>query len=409
MVLAACVGAASLIGFAIWRHVYGFSMVDMLVYRAEGAAVVHHQDLYAMRLPGWDLAATYPPFAAILFAPSSWLKAATLRIVVMLFNTALLALTVHLSVKLAGWPRKRFHLATVLLGTGLGVWLEPVWTTFQYGQINLAILCLVLWDMTRPDRAPTKGVGIGLATAIKITPGLFVVYLLLTKRVRAALVAAGTFLGAGLIGVVALPSASWGFWTNYLWDSKRVGVVELVDNQSVRGVVTRLMHTPGHPGTIAVVAAGLLGLFGVAVAVLAGRSTRILRRAEAWGTVATALTALLISPISWTHHWVWCVPLLVLLAAEARSWRTRTLFGVVLAVFLSYSMWLAPNQNGQGVPWSWQLPTSSYAPVAVAVLLHLGLKLRQARNRPTAEAADADLILQQAGLESIDPPMTRQG
>ncbi|MFE9428030.1 glycosyltransferase 87 family protein [Kitasatospora sp. NPDC006697] len=398
---AACTAAVSLLAFALRRHGFGFSMVDMLVYRAEGAAVVHHQDLYAMRLPGWDLVATYPPFAAILFAPSAWFDVPVLRVVVTLVNLALLALTVHLSVKLAGWPRRRFHLAAVLLGTGLGVWLEPVWTTFQYGQINLGIACLVLWDMTRSDRDRYKGVGIGLATAIKITPGLFVVYLLLTRRLRAGAVAAGTFLAAGLVGAVALPSGSWGFWTNYLWDSKRVGIVELVDNQSVRGVVTRLMHTPGHPGTIAVAAAGLAGLLGLGAAVLAGRSTRELRRAEAWGTVATALTGLLISPISWTHHWVWCVPLLVLLAAEARGWRTRTLFGVVLAVFLSYSMWLAPNQDGQGVPWYWQLPTAGYATAAVAVLLHLGLKLRQAHRRAADAGADADLILQQAELESI--------
>jgi alpha-1,2-mannosyltransferase len=374
-------------------------MVDMLVYQAEGAAVVHGHDLYAMRLPGWDLAATYPPFAALMFAPSAWLKASTLRIVVMVVNIGLLAVAVHLSTKLAGWPARRYRAAVVLLGTGFGVWLEPVFTTLQYGQVNLGILCLVLWDMTRSDADRLKGVGIGLATAIKITPGLFVVYLLLTGRIRAAAVSVAAFLGAALIGVVALPSASWGFWTKYLWDSRRVGDQRLVDNQSLRGVAARLLHAD-HPGFIAVLAAALVGLLGLAVAVAAGRSATVMRRADAWGAVATALTALLISPISWTHHFVWCVPLLVLLAAEARSWPARGVLTLVAVAFLSYAMWLAPNQDGRGTPWSWQLPSEPYAPVLIVVLLYLGVRLLRARRTP-AVSAEADLILQEAQLESL--------
>ncbi|MCC9308700.1 glycosyltransferase 87 family protein [Kitasatospora sp. RB6PN24] len=396
---AAVLSLLSLAVFAALRYHQHHSMVDMLVYRAEGAAVVHGQDLYAMRLPGWNLAATYPPFAALLFAPSAWVPAATLRIIVMFLNIGLLAVAVHLSVKLAGWSGRRYHAAAVLLGTGFGVWLEPVFTTLQYGQVNLAVLGLVLWDMTRSDSRTPKGVGIGLATAIKITPGLFVVYLLLTRQVRAAAVSIGTFLAAALIGWVALPGASGSFWTRYLWDTRRVGEVQLVDNQSLRGVAARLLHTD-HPGSAVMVVAALVGLLGLAVAVAAGRSAAALPRAEAWGAVATAVAALLISPISWTHHFVWCVPLLVLLAAEARTWPARCLLAAVSVAFLSYAMWLAPNQDGRGLPWSWQLPSAPYAPVLIAVLIHLGLRTRQARRLPPV-AAEADLILQRAELESI--------
>ncbi|TQF05721.1 DUF2029 domain-containing protein [Kitasatospora acidiphila] len=279
---AAVLSLLSLVAFIALRHHQHHSMVDMLVYQAEGAAVVHGQDLYAMRLPGWDLAATYPPFAALLFAPSAWVHAATLRIIVMVLNIGLLALAVHLSVKLAGWSGRRYHAAAVLLGTGFAVWLEPVFTTLQYGQVNLAILCLVLWDMTRSESCAHKGVGIGLATAIKITPGLFVVYLLLTRQFRTAAVSIGTFLGAALLGWLALPGASGSFWTRYLWDTRRVGEVQLVDNQSLRGVAARLLHTE-QPGTAVMAVAVLVGLLGLAVAVAAGRSANVLPRAEAWG------------------------------------------------------------------------------------------------------------------------------
>ncbi|MEV7600380.1 glycosyltransferase 87 family protein [Kitasatospora sp. NPDC089797] len=378
--------------FVVQRHLHGATMVDMLVYRAEGQAVVNGDDLYAMRLPGWDLPATYPPFAAMLFVPSTWFDVSTLRVLVMLGNYALLGLAVFLSLKLAGWPARRHRTAVAILGTGLAVWLEPVYTTFQYGQVNLAILCLVLWDLTRPDRSRTKGVGIGLATAIKITPGLFAVYLFLTGRVRAALVSMATFLAAGLIGWIVLPDGSYGFWTDYLWDPSRVGVTVLVDNQSLRGAVCRLLDV-NDPGTVGLIASALVAGLGLGVAVLAGRSTRVLRRADAWGGVCAALTALLVSPISWTHHWVWCIPLIALLAAEARNTRRRVLLGVTLAVFLSHVMWLVPHRWGRGVVWYWQLPGAIYPPMAIAVLVVVGVRLYRARRQAVDASAGAWALL----------------
>ncbi|MBO1419536.1 glycosyltransferase 87 family protein [Streptomyces sp. FH025] len=402
---ASCAAVVSLAAFVVVRHLHGANMVDMLVYQAEGQAVVDGQDLYAMRLPGWDLPATYPPFAAMLFVPSTWFGEAGLRVLVMLLNYALLALAVHLSLKLAGWPTRRHRPAAVILATGLAVWLEPVYTTFQYGQVNLGILCLVLWDLTRSDRNRFKGVGIGLATAIKITPGLFAVYLFLTGRVRAALVSAGTFLAAGLIGWIVLPDASYGFWTNYLWDPSRVGVTVLVDNQSLRGAVCRLLDV-NDPGTVGLIATALVGTLGLGVAVLAGRSARVLRRADAWGAVATAFTALLVSPISWTHHWVWCVPLIALLVAEARTLARQALLAVTLAVFLSHVMWTVPHRWGRGVAWYWQLPGSIYPPLGIAVLVVLGLRLYRARRQAVDASAGAWALLG-AKLDR-DPALTNR-
>ncbi|WP_317619930.1 glycosyltransferase 87 family protein [Streptomyces sp. CBMA156] len=397
--------AVSLAVFAWFRHTLGASMVDMLVYRAEGGAVVRGEDLYAMRLPGWDLPATYPPFAALLFVPSTWFDVSTLRVLVMLLNYALLATAVHLSLDLAGRPR-RHRAAVVVLATGLGIWLEPVFTTFRYGQVNLGILCLVLWDLTRPDRDRCKGVGIGLAAAVKITPGLFAVYLLLTGRVRAALVSAGTFLAAGLTGWAVLPDASYGFWTGYLWDPGRVGSTVLVDNQSLRGAVCRLLDA-GDPGLVGLVAPALAGTLGLGVAVTAGRSARVLRRADAWGAVCAALTALLVSPISWTHHWVWCVPLIALLASEAGSRARQVLFGLTVLVFLSHAMWRVPSSMrwGRGVAWYWQLPGAVYPSIAIAVLAVLGVRLYRAR-RPAVDGAGGGAGVLSAAGPGRDPALT---
>ncbi|MGW2374622.1 MULTISPECIES: glycosyltransferase 87 family protein [Kitasatospora] len=390
MLVASSLALLSLVVYAVVRHFVHTSMVDMIVYRAEGAAVAHGTDLYALRVTEWNLPATYPPFAAMLFVPTTWFPIPFLRVAITLGNLGLLALLAHLSFKLVGWPRRELRPIGVVLVTGLGVWLEPVFTTLRYGQINLALGCLILWDLTRSDGHRSKGVAIGIAAGIKLTPGLFAVYLLITGRVRAAFTAALTFLGTFLLGTLFLPDATWGFWTKYLYDSSRVGKTEIVDNQSLRGAFARLLHT-SDPGILATLGVGLVALAGLAVAAWAARSGRWLPRAEAWGVCVAAVTAVLISPISWTHHWVWCVPMLVLLAAEAsveharpaavRRLRWRVAFWATLLAFLSFAMWAAKPLGAAVLHMSplRQLPTSIYPWVGLCFLLAAAVRIRARR------------------------------
>ena len=60
---------------------------------------------------------------------------------------------------------------------------------------------------------------------------------------------------------------------------------------------------------------------------------------EAWGACACAVTALLCAPIAWTHHWAWCLPIGVLIWQQRRHWWP------LLAVFVSYLMWLLPHHD----------------------------------------------------------------
>ncbi|MFD9130289.1 glycosyltransferase 87 family protein [Kitasatospora sp. NPDC059571] len=398
--LAAASAAAlvSLLTYATVRHFVGTSMVDMVVYRAEGSAVAHGRDLYALRVTEWNLPATYPPFAAMLFVPTTWFGLGFLRVAITAGNVVLLGVLAHLSFKLADWPRRDLRPVGVILVAGLGVWLEPVFTTLRYGQINLALACLVLWDLNRSDRARSKGVAIGIAAGIKLTPGLFTVYLLITGRVRAAIVSGLTFLATFAVGAAVLPHATFGFWTKYLYDSSRVGKTEIVDNQSVRGAVARLLHT-ADPGTLAMAVAAVVAVAGLATAAWAHRSARWLPRGEAWGVCCAAVTAVLISPISWTHHWVWCVPMLVLLAAEAdhersrpapvRRLRWRPIFALTLLAFLSFAMWIVPHKGDldRHLPPLHQAPAAVYPLVGLAFLAVAALRVA-ARRR----AAGAPLV-----------------
>ncbi|GAA0932393.1 glycosyltransferase 87 family protein [Streptomyces thermoalcalitolerans] len=346
------------------------AMPDMRVYRAEGAAVVHGRDLYGFTVTEGRLPATYPPFAALLFVPMVWLPVPALKVVFCAGNALLLLWLVRLSARLAGC---RAGLPLVCTATALAVWLEPVFQTFVFGQINLLIICLVLWDVTRPAGARGKGALIGIATGIKLTPGIFILYLLLRRRVREAATATAAFAGTVAVGALALPAASVDYWTRHLFDTDRVGKPWIVANQSLQGLVARVLREPS-PGPAWLLPAVVVGAVGLWLACRAPR--------ERWGVLLTALTALLISPISWSHHWVWCVPLIAVLLAEDR----RVLAALTAVLFTVRTLWLVPRRGQElHLAW-WQEPLASpYVLLGLALLTAVALgryRRQDGRSRP---------------------------
>ncbi|MFG2357594.1 glycosyltransferase 87 family protein [Streptomyces sp. NPDC048521] len=334
----------SFTAFWVAQRAAHVSMIDLMVYRAEGATVRARGDLYALRATAAHLPTTYPPFAALLFTPLSLLDTVPLRTLATAANLALLVVFVRLSLILVGHAR----VETVWWVAASAVWCEPVWTTLRYGQVNLLLAVLVLWDLSRrPDR--WAGVGLGLAAAVKLTPALFPLVLLVTGVVarlggrdaepwlRHARGAAVAFAGATLLAAAVLPYDSWRFWTDMVFRAGRVGHAEDTANQALRGVLARLLHTP-DPGALWAVLAAVVAALGLAVAVAAE-----LRGRRAWAVCVCAVTALLISPVSWTHHWVWCVPLVLLL--WTRGHRAVALGS--LLVFCSYAPWWVPHGAGR--------------------------------------------------------------
>nr|WP_051789738.1 glycosyltransferase 87 family protein [Streptomyces sp. NRRL S-1022] len=346
--------ALSLASFTALCVLRGAPMADLLVYRAEGAAVAHGTDLYGFTVTRWRLPATYPPFAALLFLPAAWLPVPALKAAVVAGNVLLLATLVAVSARLVSRPPTPALLCTA---TALALWLEPVFQTLLYGQINLAVTCLTLWDLTRPPGARAKGLALGIAAGIKLTPAVFVAYLLLRGRGRQAATAAAACAGSVALGAVLLPSASADFWTRRLWETGRVGKVWIVDNQSLRGLVARILGDP---------APGLAWALPAAAVTVAGLALAARTRRDSHGVLLTAFTALLVCPISWTHHWVWCVPLLAVLLAEGRA-RTAALTALV---FTARTMWLVPHEGDRDLELSWwQQPLAAAYPVLVLGLL----------------------------------------
>ena len=287
---------------------------DVRVYQWGGQqAAAGGGALYA---PGGPFSFTYPPFAAMLFAPFSGAPPGVLKLVLTAGSLVALPVLCGQALAAAG-VRLRPDIVFAVSALALQTW--PVAYTLHLGEINLILAALIGADLLRrEDGAWWQGIGTGLAAGIKLTPLIFVAYLVLTGRVRAAATAGAAFALTVAAGFAWLPAGSGTFWLGgVFYDQRRVGNPANPSDQSLSGAVARLAGTGDPPRLwwlIAVLAAGLAGL---AVAVWAHR-----RGYRLAGFLCCAFTGLLVSPFSWTHHWVWVVPLLVWLIATA--WRRRT-------------------------------------------------------------------------------------
>jgi alpha-1,2-mannosyltransferase len=304
--------------------------------------VYNHAGLIARTLPRhlytWQLTPgikfTYTPFASLVFALGSLLPWVVLRWLMTVASLAALGGTVWLTLGALGWQGRRRATAMLAL-VAAALWFEPVQRALHLGQIELVLMVLIVWDMCQPDGRRWKGIGVGVAAGIKLVPLVFIPYLVLAGKFRQAAVASATFVATVLLGFAFLPQESANWWlTGYFLHADNVGDVGSLLNQSVYALVVRAAGgvkpaTPIWLGLAVVIAA--LGL--TAAAILHRRGQPVA------GWLACAVTGVLISPISWDHHWVWVVPSLVVLADAAvrnqgvRRWAAWLLAAGLFAVY----------------------------------------------------------------------------
>jgi alpha-1,2-mannosyltransferase len=332
--------------------------IDLEVYRNGVQAWLSGGDLYGP-LPETSariaLPFIYPPFAALLMVPLavvSWTVAwvsllglSTLSLGTTLYvvarrmwpgggpGAALSVASIALPLALAVEPGKPIDFAAAADSRGPPLALEPVLQTIEFGQINLILMALVALDclVVRP-RWP-RGLLIGIAAAIKLTPAVFLLYFLFRRDYRAAATVVVAGAVATVIGFVLAPTASWTFWL----DNPVAGVSgsPFFTNQTFQAVLVRA-GVDGLAGRICWLALSI---------VLLVLAVPAIRRAPApLAMVATAGVGLLISPTSWSHHWVWVAP--ALLVAAASAWRIRSRSWTVITVLTAAVFVIAPHQQG---------------------------------------------------------------
>jgi alpha-1,2-mannosyltransferase len=293
-----------------------FKMIDLRVY-LDGAQWALDGTLYdstsnSVSVGGQPIVLpfTYPPFAALVFVPLAALNFVVVRVLWQLASLAALALIIYLTLRLLGRAGRdaRQPLAnlrgTVVAGTALALWLEPVRTTFNYGQINLFLALLLL-----AGAATTKnwlaGATVGIAAGIKLVPAITGLYYLASRRWRAAAACVAAFAVTVALAAVVLPRETQRYFLELIFDPARTGPVFGAINQSWRGALARLAGVDDVPKVwlVAVAVTAVLALWALRICVVAGDRTAAFLSVQFLG--------LLVSPISWSHHWVWIVPLLI--------------------------------------------------------------------------------------------------
>ena len=351
--------------------------------------MLHGEHLYQLRLV--QLPFTYPPFAAVVFtilAAVPWTVAVT-----GLTGASAVALptALYLVQRLSGPVRQQDRAtawALALAAATAAVWLEPASATLGYGQVDILLTAAVLYDLSLPDTARRKGVMIGLAAGLKLTPAIFAAYLLVTGRRRAAATAAAVFAGTVAAGFAALPASSAWFWAGRFASPGHVSPVQDPQNQSLDGALARTMHT-AHVLPVWLPLAAAVAVAGLALAAAASR-----RGDEALGFGLCAVTGLLISPISWIHHWVIVIPALLVAGLTAgRACRAGNVPAAVLVTVAITAIavigWTGlagetPRSGWLALP-AWVLVRSvSYVLIGLAVLV-AGAR-SQARSAPSRAA-----------------------
>jgi alpha-1,2-mannosyltransferase len=352
--------------------------IDLHMYLWGGQVVGHGDQLYLAQEQGhWF---TNTPFAALLFAPLARMPDVLVLVLWDLGSIGACALAGAASLRLAEIPVTPRR---VLLLTILALLLEPVWHTLFSGQINLFLLAVILVDLHRVATGRLGGVGIGLVTAVKLTPAIFIVLLLLARRTRSALVATGAFLVFSIVGFIGTPDAARRYWSGVFMDTHRLGAPG-VGNQSPFGLLLRVSGIGRNPeyevGPWYLFLPLVIGLVGLGVAVVHARYGDWLAAAS-----VTAVTGLLVSPISWTHHWVWVIPVLVLLWRSGHVGRRLAVGTAVL--FLLTPLWWTP-QHGVSSMYGWNgvvtVAANSYLIAGTGFLLY---QARRARHRVAADAS----------------------
>lgn len=360
-VLAVAVMAGALItGYLVdWgvRH-NPVKFMDLSVYRLGVKAWLDGADIYG-QLPatsfGNHLPFIYPPFATVPFAPMAWLPWPVTWWLSTLMSLAALGLVIYLVARCA-WPTGGWRgalLATAIL-LPASLQLQPITDTLWFGQVNLLLMALVVADLLVEKPKWPRGLLIGVAAAVKLTPAGFVLIFLLRKDFRSS---ATAVLGAAVMTVIGFAvnwSGSVRFWfgdTSLSTMADSIGA----NNQTIRAALGRLNLSGGlHEGLWLALSAL------VACLVLIGMR-RVLRSGAPdsvpLAMVLTAALLLTVSPTAWGHHWVWVVPALVVIAGRA----FRSPAWAVAFVAVAVAFWVRPfaPRPAAGRPIFWWRPFDS--------------------------------------------------
>lgn len=395
--------ALAALGYAAWR-VLGSTVyrIDIDVYRMGGQAWLNGHPLYSPDVKfhtpiGLNLPFTYPPLAAVIFAPFAWLgmpaasvTITTITLVLLLVSTmiVLTRLEVWTASRVVPGPAwlRRWWLTALIVAWATLYW-EPIQANFAFGQINVVLMALVIAECVPRHTPWPRGVLLGLGIALKLTPAVFLLYFLLNRDRRAVITSLASVVATIAAGFALAWQDSWEYWTHTVRNTDRIGSASLNTNQNIAGTLARLGlddHQRFAPWVVACFLVLGLTVWAARRALAAGESVL--------AVVCIALFGLAVSPVSWSHHWVWMLEAVIVTTVVA--WRRRSLaLAVVSAAGVAAMVWtpidLMPKHHEVGIAWWRQLVGVSYLWWALATLVATGATVTVRTTAATAPRASS--------------------
>src|ERR1700753_53716 len=229
---------------------HGANFVDLHVYIGGGAAIDHpgtlYSYVYADQTPDFPLPFTYPPFAAVVFYPLHLLPFGVVAFGWQVATMAALYGAIRISQRLMGVPAGPQGRRVAMLWTAVSIWIEPLRSTFDYGQVNVLLMVAVLWAVYT-TRWWLSGLLIGVAAGIKLTPAISGLYLLGARRWAAAAFSALVLSRRVGVSALVVGDQTRYYFVDLLGDARRVGPIATSFNQSWRGGISRIL---GHAGRV---------------------------------------------------------------------------------------------------------------------------------------------------------------
>jgi alpha-1,2-mannosyltransferase len=363
---------------AVWMlhpYVRKWDLEDLAVYRAAGRAVVHRHSVFGsyvhdqLRLP---LPFIYPPFAALLAAPFSWLPEKTANLAWTAATIVVLAAVVRVCfAPLVRRFGRAAPFALVLILAAVAA-LSPVEDHLRFGQVGIPLMACCIFDcMVEHPRWP-RGALVGLASAVKLVPAIFIPYLWFSGRRRAAGVATATFGALTLIGFVVTPGDSWDFFHSKVFEPTSP---TFFSNQSLEGILQRAIGGPWRVFWLAAVV--VVFVYGLRAAVVASREGDELRAVAIIG-----LVGVLVSPISWIHHLVWVVPAIAVIVGAGRYRAQVALAFLVAALFVARLPYFGHDELKTGLLAAFL--KDSYGLGCIALLVYLARPSRARTPHPVS-------------------------
>jgi alpha-1,2-mannosyltransferase len=396
LLVAAIVVEILAIWFVHWIDTRGY--MDTEIYQLGARAwlrgyPVYGDDLTPETPDDGTLPFIYPPFAALLFIPLTWMS----------FKGAVVVIAVlsHVSIFVSAWALAHSssyltsanrrgtavsRVGPIALATAMVMpfttLIEPARETINYGQINLVLMALVAADCLLPRTRWPRGLLVGIAAGIKLTPLGFLLFFLLRRDGRAAAISLATFAATVLLGLVAAPKDSADWWLHKMVSTGESLSPDYAGNLTLRSLLVKQELTG-----VALNASWVIGSLVLLLLAVLGMRYALRVRNIPLALMVNAVLVLLVSPISWSHHWVWAAPTLVLLFAMSVRHRW---YGVLLTVVFCALVvmigpqWYLPNTGHRELSWTFsqQIIGNAYTLIGIGFLIAGTVAFFRSRPRP---------------------------